>query len=435
MQTKNNKKDVSPQRPESQWLIQDSVEMLFSRLAKHVGVGMRRSFSSGIDNVKVGLVGARGYVGGELLRILACHPQLELVAASSRALAGTKVRDYAALQITEGNVGKGESGTSGDANSQVSGISEELSFELVDADELGVVTVDLGVDVWVLALPNGHAEAYVAALDHAVASGHLNESDMPLIIDLSYDMRGRCVAPLTEPAAIEVTDWVYGLPERKGARAQLQKARRIANPGCYATAVQLCVLPFSDTGMLSGGYTPTAFGVSGYSGAGTSKPREEWSTNLADNLIPYTLTNHGHEYEVSQQLGTSINFMPHVGAHFRGITLTLTLELARPLIDTPLDEDISKHSKQDIEVMKGAKEAAKAAMHVRNHLAPALALASPSLAHPHSLACSCHTHSLACSCLHFYMHLAYRRGLFWLRAADPSAASYSRRTLGEQHRG
>jgi N-acetyl-gamma-glutamyl-phosphate reductase len=294
------------------------------------------------------------------------------------------VRDYAALQITEGNVGNDK--TDDDAN----GISEGLSFELVGADEMGAVTADLGVDVWILALPNGHADAYVAAIDRAVAFGQVCEADTPLIIDLSYDMRGRCVAPSTQPTSIAPSDWVYGLPERKGARAQLQKASRIANPGCYATALQLCVLPFVDNGLLSSSYPPTGFGVSGYSGAGTSKPREEWDANLTDNLIPYTLTNHGHEYEVSQQCGTTINFMPSVGAHFRGITLTVTMELDTPLMAKALDADYNTHTAADIEAIKTAKEEAKSEMQVRN-AAEGLLFLMPYIRQPHAAQPRAHT--------------------------------------------
>lgn len=219
----------------------------------------------------VGLVGARGYVGGELVRLLAGHPGLALARAASRQGVGATLREQ---------IGAGPEGL----------VVEDMSPETV---------AGWGVDVVVLALPNGLAASYAAAL----AGG-------PAIVDLSADYRFD-------------DGWVYGLPELH--RARIAGARRIANPGCYATGIQLGIAPARE--LLHG--VPQAFGVSGYSGAGTSPSPRNDPERLRDNLMAYSLTGHVHEREASRHLGCAVRFMPHVASFFRGISLTITLPLAR----------------------------------------------------------------------------------------------------------
>lgn len=117
--------------------------------------------------------------------------------------------------------------------------------------------------------------------------------------------------------------WVYGLPEIHG-RDAIRGARRIANPGCYATAGQLAVAPLR--GRLAGDIH--VFGVSGYSGAGTTPSRKNDPEALADNLMPYALTGHIHEAEMSRHLGEAVRFTPHVAEFFRGIVTTVHVRLA-----------------------------------------------------------------------------------------------------------
>jgi N-acetyl-gamma-glutamyl-phosphate reductase len=155
-------------------------------------------------------------------------------------------------------------------------------------------------DAWVLALPNGLADKWV---EHIRA-----EFTDSVILDLSADYR-------FDP------QWTYGLPER--FRDQIRTAQLIANPGCYATGSQLGLLPLKDQ-LVS---APVIFGVSGYSGAGkTPSPRNDPDV-LRDNLIPYALSGHMHEKEISHQLDIAVRFMPHVAAFFRGISLTIAFEL------------------------------------------------------------------------------------------------------------
>lgn len=228
------------------------------------------------QSFSVGIVGARGYTGSELIRLLAAHPHIELAFVSSRELAGQRVADH---------------------NDAYNG---ELRYESLDADAVAAK----GVDAVVLALPNGKAEPFVAALDAAKPD--------TVIVDLSADYRFD-------------NGWYYGLPELTRNRYAGQK--RISNPGCYATAMQLAIAPLLS--QLAG--PPTCFGVSGWSGAGTTPSDKNNAELLRDNLMPYALTNHVHEREVTTQLGVPVEFMPHVAPHFRGITMTVNLWLQQPL--------------------------------------------------------------------------------------------------------
>jgi N-acetyl-gamma-glutamyl-phosphate reductase len=132
----------------------------------------------------------------------------------------------------------------------------------------------------------------------------------PVIVDLSADFRS-------------IPAWYYGLPElTRGAYAG---QRRISNPGCYATAMQLALAPMRD--VLDG--PAQCFGVSGYSGAGTTPSDKNDPEQLRDNLMPYALTNHVHEREVSAHLNHPVEFLPHVAPHFRGLTITANMHLSR----------------------------------------------------------------------------------------------------------
>jgi N-acetyl-gamma-glutamyl-phosphate reductase common form len=224
----------------------------------------------------VGIVGARGHVGAELIRLLAAHPRFELAYVSSRELAGQRLADHH------------------------SAYRGELRYSAPSHEDLP----GLGADAVVLALPNGKAAACVAAFDSAGVD--------PVIVDLSADYRFD-------------DGWYYGLPEL--ARAKYAAQRRISNPGCYATAMQLAIAPMRD--VLEG--PVQCFGVSGYSGAGTTPSDKNDPDTLRDNLMPYALTGHVHEREVSAQLAHPIEFMPHVAPHFRGLTVTANLHLTWPM--------------------------------------------------------------------------------------------------------
>jgi N-acetyl-gamma-glutamyl-phosphate reductase len=224
----------------------------------------------------IGIVGARGHTGAELIRLIAAHPALELIFVSSRELDGQRVADH------------------------IDGYASELRY--ASLDPAGVASQ--AADVVILALPNGKAAPYVEALDKARPD--------TVILDLSADYRFD-------------ERWYYGLPELTRDRWRGQK--HISNPGCYATAMQLSIAPLKD--LLAA--PPVCFGVSGYSGAGTTPSDKNDPDKLRDNLMPYALTGHMHEKEASRHLGLPVEFMPHVAPHFRGLTVTTNLYLARPL--------------------------------------------------------------------------------------------------------
>ena len=221
---------------------------------------------------RIGIVGARGHVGAELLALVVAHPGLELAFVCSRERAGQPLADH------------------------VPGYAGDLRYVAPDPDAVATAAVDVAV----LALPNGMAAPYVAALDA--------RSPRTIVVDLSADYRFD-------------DGWFYGLPELNRGKALGQT--RISNPGCYATAMQLAIAPLRD--MLA--QPAQCFGVSGYSGAGTSPSDRNDPEKLRDNLMPYSLVGHVHEREVTRHLGHPVEFMPHVAPHFRGITMTVNLHL------------------------------------------------------------------------------------------------------------
>ena len=222
---------------------------------------------------RVVVIGARGYTGSELLPLLYRHPEFQITAVGSSSAAGQPV------------------------SAHVSGLE---GSNLVFTDIRPVSLENIEADACVLALPNGYAAGYVNALNE--------RRPQTVVVDLSADHR-------FDP------DWAYGQPERFGD--QLIGATRIANPGCYATGVQLALAPLLE--FLVG--TPAAFGVSGYSGAGKTPSRKNDPEVLKDNLLPYSLVDHVHEREISHHMGRDIRFLPHVASFFRGISLTVVAEL------------------------------------------------------------------------------------------------------------
>lgn len=234
---------------------------------------------------KVALIGARGYTGQALIELIDAHPYLELSHVSSRELAGQKLQGYRKGEIYYSNL-------------QVEDIK--------DLEEKGAV------DVWVMALPNGVCKPFVEAVDSA------ESPKTSVIIDLSADYRFD-----------DSGEWVYGLPELAKPREAIAKARKISNPGCYATAAQLAIAPLVE--YIPEGQVPAVFGVSGYSGAGTKPSPKNDVKNLSNNLIPYSLTDHIHEREVSRQLNHDIAFTPHVAQWFQGISHTISIPLKEKL--------------------------------------------------------------------------------------------------------
>lgn len=231
---------------------------------------------------KVALIGARGYTGQALISLLNSHPHMELAHVSSRELAGQKLQGYDKAEITYDN------------------LSPE---DVRDMEKRGEI------DCWVMALPNGVCKPFV----EAVHEGRKASEHRSIIVDLSADYRFD-------------NTWTYGLPELV-SRQKIHDAVDISNPGCYATGAQLGLAPILEH--LGG--EPSVFGVSGYSGAGTKPSPKNDVELLTNNLIPYSLTDHIHEREISAHLGHSVAFTPHVAVWFQGIHHTINIPLNKTM--------------------------------------------------------------------------------------------------------
>jgi len=249
--------------------------------------------------VKVGIVGATGYTGVELLRLLIVHPQTELVAITSRSEAGRRVDDlypslrgYCALQ-----------------------------FVAPDAAPLG------DCDIVFFATPNGTAMHRVPALLDAGVR----------VIDLAADFRLRNPDDWQqwygEPHACPevLSEAVYGLPEVQ--RENIGTARVVGNPGCYPTSVQLGFVPLLEQGAIDP-QRLIADAKSGVSGAGRSANVATLFSEAADNMNAYGAGGHRHQPEIEQGLQEHTNgrvgltFVAHLTPMIRGIHATLYAELS-----------------------------------------------------------------------------------------------------------
>lgn len=238
---------------------------------------------------RLALIGGRGHTGSELLKLIARHPELDLALATSNSQAGQPI-----------------------CQSVPEWPDADQAFEALEPS--GVASVE--ADVWVLALPNGKSAPWVEAIGEAHPDA--------VILDIGADWRFD-------------EHWVYGLTELN--RDALDSAKRIANPGCYATGALFGLWPIRR----SLAAPPILFGVSGYSGAGkTPSPRND-PERLEGNLIPYALSGHVHEQEISAHLRRPVRFHPHVAPFFRGISLTISVMLTEPLT---ADELLSMVSEQ-----------------------------------------------------------------------------------------
>ncbi|KAI1425801.1 hypothetical protein F5Y12DRAFT_745727 [Xylaria sp. FL1777] len=226
---------------------------------------------------RVALIGGRGYTGQALIDLLDKHAYIDLQYVSSRELVGQELKGYTKRKI----------------------IYDNLSAE--DCTQLDV-------DVYILALPNGVCKPYVDAIDQA----EKGKDKKSVIIDLSADYRFD-------------DSWTYGLPELTG-RSKIAQSTRISGPGCYATGAQLAISPIQDLIATS----PTIVGISGYSGAGTSKSLKNDVAYLTGGVLPYSLTDHIHEREISYHT-TDVAFIPHVSSWFRGIHLAINIPLNKSM--------------------------------------------------------------------------------------------------------
>ena len=250
--------------------------------------------------IKVGIVGGTGYTGVELLRLLAQHPHSELRAITSRKEAGMAVAEM--FPNLRGHV--------------------DLKFS--EPATAGLEKCD----VVFFATPNGVAMQEARALVDAGVR----------IIDLAADFRIRDVAVWEQWYKMKhacpelVAEAVYALPEVN--REQIRKARVIANPGCYPTAVQLGFLPLIEAGCVDLNHL-IADAKSGVSGAGRKAETHILHAEAADNFKAYGVGGHRHHPEISQGLaraaGRDVNlvFVPHLTPMIRGIHATLYAQLTK----------------------------------------------------------------------------------------------------------
>lgn len=235
--------------------------------------------------VRVGILGAAGYTGGELIRLLLNHPEAEIVFANSESNAGNPVAD-----VHEGLYGDTELC-----------FTSEMPFD--------------SVDVVFFCFGHGKSEAF------------LKEHSMPenvKIVDLAQDFR------LEAPDH----DYVYGLPEINKER--IAKAQHVANPGCFATCIQLGLLPAASMGLIKGSVAVNA--ITGSTGAGqkaTATTHFSWRNN---NMSIYKAFTHQHVPEIRQSLrqvqghlDADIDFIPYRGDFSRGIFATEVIKTDRPL--------------------------------------------------------------------------------------------------------
>jgi N-acetyl-gamma-glutamyl-phosphate reductase len=254
--------------------------------------------------VKVAVLGASGYSGVELLRYLTSHPLVEIVAVTSRSLAGKPL-------LSEFPRFRGL------------GRLEHLSFTAPDVARLKAA----GTEVAFLALPHGAAAEYaVALLEQGIR-----------VIDLSADFRLRDAAVYQEfyahahPAPQLLAEAVYALPELRSE--EIAKARLIACPGCYPTSIILPLVPLLSGGMLS--TEPLAVSsMSGVTGAGRKESVPLLFCEVQNSLRSYSVPVHRHLSEIGQELGLAagrevkLSFVPHLVPCYAGICTTIFATLA-----------------------------------------------------------------------------------------------------------
>lgn len=228
------------------------------------------------QKIKAGIIGAAGYTGGETLRLLLNHPAVEIVFALSRSSAGEPVHS----------------------------VHTDLTGE---TDLLFTSEASGGVDVVFLCVGHGEAKEFLKQYLFGETK----------IIDLSQDFR------LAANATQEDKTFVYGLPEFN--KEKIKSATAIANPGCFATAIQLALLPLAKSGRLDDVHVT---GITGSTGAGQKLQTSSHFTWRANNIEAYKSLSHQHIAEITETLAASqdktpsINFIPWRGDFTRGIYIT-----------------------------------------------------------------------------------------------------------------
>lgn len=260
----------------------------------------------------VGIAGASGYVGGELLRLLDMHPDLELIWAGASSSAGHLI------------------------TGQSRGLIDSRSIRF---DSISTLPSEI-LDVMFLALPPREASAFVSR----------NRDKFRRVIDLGADFRHRSSETYVQwygfdhPEPDELWSWSYGLTEWN--RQAIAESTKVANPGCYATAALLTLLPIIKAGMIGEGVIYID-GKSGLSGAGRSVKPEHSLAEAFGDVTAYSVGGHRHLPEIVDQLSLlgggggldaehRIAFVPHLVPVARGLSTTCLI----PLIEGSTKDDL-----------------------------------------------------------------------------------------------
>ncbi|MFN5423680.1 MAG: N-acetyl-gamma-glutamyl-phosphate reductase [bacterium] len=239
------------------------------------------------NKINIGIIGGAGYTGGELIRLLLLHPNANIRFIHSNSNAGNPV-----YQVHQDLIG-----------------STDLKFS---------GEIDQDIDLLFLCLGHGESKKFLA-------QQHINPSIK--VIDLANDFR------LKKDATQGDRNFVYGLPEL--GKERIQHAHNIANPGCFATAIQLGLLPIAQTGHLADVYTT---GITGSTGAGQSLSATSHFSWRANNIQAYKTLTHQHIAEILQSIQglqgndqPSVHFVPWRGDFTRGIFVSSTLSTSLSL--------------------------------------------------------------------------------------------------------
>jgi N-acetyl-gamma-glutamyl-phosphate reductase len=240
-----------------------------------------------MKNLRAGIIGGAGYTGGELIRLLIHHPHVTISFIHSRSHAGQPV--HAVHHDLFGET--------------------DLEFQNETGDEIDV-----------LFLCVGHGESKKFLTENTI-------SEDIRIIDLANDFR------LSASSSIGKRKFIYGLPELN--REQIRSAKNVANPGCFATAIQLALLPLAKEGLLNDIYTT---GITGSTGAGQSLSQTSHFSWRENNIQAYKTLTHQHLGEVNESLrqlkpqgSLELSFVPWRGDFTRGIFTSSTVACDEPL--------------------------------------------------------------------------------------------------------
>lgn len=230
--------------------------------------------------IKIGIIGGAGYTGGEAVRLLLNHPDVELAFVQSTSNGGNPLSD-------------------------------------VHTDLLGETDMHFSSEI------NEDVDAVLLCVGHGDARKFLENNPLPQhirVIDLSQDFR------LKESSSIDGREFVYGLPEMN--RERIVSARNIANPGCFATCLQLGLLPLAEAGLLKGEVHISA--ATGSTGAGQKLAATSHFSWRANNISVYKSFEHQHLNEIGESIrslqptfDSAINFIPYRGDFTRGIYATI----------------------------------------------------------------------------------------------------------------